>query len=122
MFATTTVKVIREENCGVRDGFNDYTKEYSSYSHEYVDEVLVAPASTEDNLKNNPDGVLVDYVFHFPYWYTNSLRDCIIEFEGEQYIVIGDPRGYMPENTPTSWNRPVRAYLATDYQLKDRSF
>ncbi len=122
MFATTTIKVLREVNDGERDAFNDYTTTSSIYEEEYVDEVLVAPASTEDNLKNNPDGVLVDYVFHFPYWYTKSLRDCFIEFEDEQYIVIGDPRGYMPENTPTSWNRPVRAYLASDYQKKNAGF
>ncbi len=118
MFATTTIKVLRVKY-GERDGFNDATDITSSYEEEIVDDILISPARTEDNLKDNPDGVVVDYIFHFPYWYTKSLRDCYIEFEDEQYVVIGDPRGYMPENTPGVWNRPVKAYLASDYQMKE---
>ncbi len=110
MFATTTIKVLRPTE--TLDSFGDIDR--SNYVAEAVDEVLVSPSRTEDNLKGNPEGVLVDYVFHFPYWYTTSLKDCRIEYEGEQYIVIGDPRGYMPENTPTSWNRPVLTFLANN--------
>ncbi len=113
MFATTSITVLRPVNTGMRDEFNEEIVD--TYIEEYVDDVLVSPAGTEDNLKENPEGVTVDYVFHFPYWYEQSLRDCRINFEGEQYAIVGDPRGYMPENTPTSWNRPVKAYLVDEW-------
>jgi hypothetical protein len=73
-----------------------------------VDDVLCAPGAT-GNLTGNirPDGVEVQYTLHFPKTFTGSLAGRRITFDGYEYEVLGDPRPYQDENTPTRWDRPV---------------
>ncbi len=108
MFITQTIKVLRPIE--TVNEFNDVVRD--EYVSESVEDVLIEAGGSRNDGADNPEGKTVDYTFHFPYWYTLPLRDCRIEYEGEQFIVIGDPRGLMPENTPTSWNRAVETYLA----------
>ncbi len=108
MFATETIQVLRPIE--TVNSFGDIDRE--EYAAEEVAEVLVAAGRASNDGADNPEGKDVDFTFHFPYWYTQSLRDCRILYNEEQFIVIGDPRGLMPENTPTSWNRAVETYLA----------
>lgn len=80
-----------------------------------VDDVLIAPGSTELLDASRPEGVSVAYTLHFPKTYTDSLEGCTVELPAPwtgEYRVIGDPQPYMDENTPTRWNRPVEVEAA----------
>lgn len=80
---------------------------YSDWQNEAVDNVLVQYGSTSDLDAKRPVGVKVAMTFHFPKTYMASLMGCRICYGERIYSVIGDPLGYMSENTPSIWNRPV---------------
>lgn len=75
-----------------------------------VDNVLVSPGATNDLEASRPEGVTVAYTLHFPRTFADSLEGCEITLPAPwtgTYRVIGDPRPYMDENTPTAWHMPV---------------
>ncbi len=79
---------------------------------EFVEEtesvgVLATPGASSDLSVNRPEGVRVAWTLHFPKSYTKSLQGCQVLLFGNRYRVIGDPQGYMLENTPGLFNRPV---------------
>lgn len=78
----------------------------TQYAKTQVANVLIAPGATSDLEAGRPEGVRVDYTVHFPKTFTGSLNDCLVEFDGNRYRVIGDPKPYMDENTPTPWHMP----------------
>lgn len=88
-----------------QDEFGDSVVDY--YEEEVVDDILIVPGACKELDGNRPEGVVVSYTIHFPYWYEKNLRGCAIVFEEEAFSVIGDPRPYMIDNTPGAWNRPV---------------
>ena len=57
-------------------------------------------------------GVTCDLSLDFPKTYTASLEGCTVNVEGTEYRVLGDPKGFMRENTPMPWNRPARVARA----------
>lgn len=101
----TTVTVLRD----VENGTDEFGSPVATVMTEQVDNVLIAPVSDKDLSGSiRPDGIEVALVLHFPKTYTTSLRGTRIKLDGQTYAVIGDPVGYMPENTPGPWNRPVQ--------------
>ena len=75
-----------------------------------VDNVLVSPGATDDLEAAREDGVTVALTLHFPKSFTGDLRGCEVELSGQfagTYRVIGEPKPYMDENTPTAWHMPV---------------
>ena len=75
-----------------------------------VDNVLVSPGGTADLEAAREDGVTVALTLHFPKSFTADLRGCEVELAGQfagTYRVIGEPKPYMYENTPTAWHMPV---------------
>jgi hypothetical protein len=75
-----------------------------------VGNVLWHEASTEDiDESNRMFGVTCDLSLDFPKAYTGSLEGAVVEVRGKSYRILGDPAGYMPENTPTPWNRRALA-------------
>jgi len=78
-----------------------------------VGNVLWHEASTDEiDETNRMFGVTCDLALDFPKSFTDSLEGCIVTVNGSDYRVLGDPKGYMPENTPTPWNRPVKVARA----------
>jgi len=78
-----------------------------------VGNVLWHEASTEDiDESNRMFGVTCDLSLDFPKAYTDSLEGAVVEVGGKAYRILGDPAGYMPENTPTPWNRRALAVRA----------
>ena len=78
-----------------------------------VDNVLWHEASTDEmDESNRMFGVTCDLSLDFPKTFTDSLEGCLVTVGGDDYRVLGDPKGYMPENTPTPWNRPVKVARA----------
>ena len=83
---------------------------YGEPTPDAVDGVLVAPGATADLDASRPEGVTVAYTLHFPKGYDGPLEGCSVVLPspwGGTYRVIGDPRPYMDENTPTPWHMPV---------------
>ena len=78
-----------------------------------VANVLWHEANTDEmDESNRAYGVTCDISMSFPKTYTDSLEGCTVTVGGKNYRVLGDPIGYMPENTPTPWNRTVMAVRA----------
>ena len=100
MFATTSVEVLRKVDTGEEDILGNPVM--ADAEPETVDGCLVAPGGTSDT--ELPDGVRVAVSVHFPKGYTDSLRGCDIRIPGwGTFHVIGDPKPYMPGNTPGPW-------------------
>lgn len=105
------VTVTRKIKTGV-DRLNNAT---FATSTETVDDVLVSPGATDDLEASRPEGVTVAYTLQFPKTYQAPLEGCEITLPapwGGTYRVIGDPRPYMHDNTPTRWDRPVEVEAA----------
>lgn len=107
MIKGDSVQVLRFVDVGT-DDMGEPVQEWQS---ETVEDVLFAPSSTENLDVERPNGDEVVVTFHFPKTYTSSLRGCRIVYAGETFAVQGDPKGYMIDNCPTRWNRPVTAQV-----------
>lgn len=80
-----------------------------------VQDVLVAPGSTDSLDASRPEGAQVAYSLHFPKTYTGPLEGCKVKLPAPwagTYRVIGDPRPYIDANTPTRWHMPVEVEAA----------
>lgn len=76
---------------------------------ETVNDVLVAPSSTEDVAGSARDGDRLVLQLCFPQGFTESLRGCRIEVRGELFDVLGDPRQQERWNCPTRWGMVAEA-------------
>lgn len=100
---------LRKRDSGSLDEFGNERVEYQqSFS---VNNVLVAPSSSQDLGAERPDGDATVMTFHFPKTYIGSLKGCLIAWGGRWWEVIGDPWPYARNSTPGVWNRPVQARL-----------
>ena len=78
-----------------------------------VGNVLWHEASTDERDESNRMfGVTCDLSLDFPKTFTDSLEGAVVTVNGEDYRVLGDPKGYMAENTPTPWNRNAKVARA----------
>lgn len=112
MINGTTVTVLRPTVTG-QDRLGNPV--HGAPTSEQVGNVLVAPGATADLEASRPEGVTVTHTLHFPKTYTASLEGCSVVLPAPwagTYLVVGDPRPYMDENTPTPWNRPVEVEAA----------
>ncbi|MBQ9002192.1 MAG: hypothetical protein IJ087_10095 [Eggerthellaceae bacterium] len=109
MISGMSVSVLRR----VMSGRDEMGEPVFATSTETVGNVLVAPSSTDEmDETNRAFGVTCELTLHFPKSYTASLEGCAVEVRGVEYRVLGDPQPYMPENTPTPWNRSVKVARA----------
>lgn len=76
-----------------------------------VEDCLIAPitepstAREQQAMEQSRDQVRV----HFPKAYTGSLPHATFEWGGKTFTLDSDSVPFMNENTPTRWNRYVRA-------------
>lgn len=69
-----------------------------------VENVLVAPSSTTNVIDTTrPNGANVVYQLYFPKGFDLPLMNKKIKVRNEVFRVIGDPKPYPVENTPTPW-------------------
>lgn len=109
MISGMEVEVVRRTMTG-RDEMGE---PIFSESHEPVGNVLVTPSSTDEmDETNRAFGISCELTLHFPKDYTASLEGCSVIVYGDEYRVLGDPQPYMPENTPTPWNREAKVARA----------
>ena len=85
-----------------------------------LDDVLIVPGDTSDltgSLRSEGDRTV--YTLHFPKGFPGavkgipqeflkSLKGARVRVRGEVFRVIGDPKPYRNNNTPTRWNMPVK--------------
>ena len=83
-------------------------------SVERVGNVLWHRSNADDmDESNRMFGVTCDIVLDFPKSYTDSLEGCTVTVGGTEYRIVGDyAEEYMPENTPTPWNKKAMAVRA----------
>lgn len=82
----------------------------TGYSEQAVDNVLIVPGATADLEAGRPEGVTVAFTLHFPKTFSGTLEGALVDLPapfGGRYRVIGNPKPYMDENTPTPWHMPV---------------
>ena len=77
-----------------------------------VEDMIVQPGATADLEASRPEGASVALTLHFPKaWGGKSLRGCEVEIADGRwagtYRVVGDPKPYDPDSTPTRWDMPV---------------
>lgn len=104
MIKGITVTLHQKTQTGV-DGFNQPIYQYEDIE---VDNVLVAPASTDDIVNaTNLYGKKVTYILGIPKGDTHDWEDQEISFWGERYHSFGFATEGIEENIPLSWNKKV---------------
>ena len=112
MIRGITVTVLRPNPTG-RDRLNNVT--YGEPTREVVENVLVAPSTTEDMEAAREHGTDTALTLHFPKAYTGDLRGCSVELPApysDTYRVVGVPKPYLDANCPTPWHMPVTVEVA----------
>lgn len=89
-------------------GSDEYGADVYEFDPIEVENVLVAPAHSMDLTGSmRPTGDATDLVLYFPKSFTGSLRSARVRVREQTYEVQGDPLGFDPAITPTSWNLVV---------------
>lgn len=100
-----TVVIEKRTDTGVSD---PYGKPLYRNDTVAVGDVLVSPGATDDVIDSNrPDGVSVAFTLYFPKTFDADLTGANIRVRGEKFGVVGSPRPYAVETTPTRWNMKV---------------
>ncbi|QIM45665.1 hypothetical protein GPZ88_00725 [Streptococcus ruminicola] len=86
-----------------------FGKEIVVESEIDVENVLVAPASTDDVTNQlNLDGKKIEYTLAIPKDDTNDWIDKKVRFFGRTWHTVGIPLEGIPDLIPLDWNRKVR--------------
>lgn len=86
-----------------------FGKEIVVESEIDVENVLVAPASTDDVTNQlNLDGKKIEYTLAIPKDDTNDWIDKKVRFFGQTWRTVGIPLEGIPDLIPLDWNRKVR--------------
>ena len=97
----------------VLSGRDDMGEPVFATSTETVGNVLWHESTTDEmDESTRMYGVTCDLSLDFPKSYKASLEGCHVTVRGTEYRVLGDPKGFMEQNTPTPWNRPVKVARA----------
>lgn len=98
------VKVFRPSETGV----DDLNNPVYEYEEEAVDNVLVCPKATNNEVDGiRQEGISLGLTLHFPKTFSKSLEGCHVECRGKRFSVLGNPQPYTLENCPTQWWLPV---------------
>lgn len=89
-------------------GKDPFGKEIIEESEINIENVLVAPATTDD-IKNqlNIDGKKIEYTLAIPKNDTNDWTDKKVIFFGQTWHTVGIPLEGIPDLIPLEWNRKV---------------
>lgn len=90
------------------NGVDDFGAPVYSETAVAVDNVLVAPASSEDIVTNTDlTGKKAVYTLAIPKGDTHDWIDKRVEFWGESYKTFGFPTKGIEDLVPTAWNMKV---------------
>lgn len=89
-------------------GTDGFDKPIYDYVDEVVENVLVAPATSDDIVTNTDlTGKKAVYTLAIPKGDTHDWTDCIVYFFGEKWHTIGYPLEGIEANIPLDWNKKV---------------
>ena len=103
-----TLSFTKRVATGAKDSFNNPVYSDTTFS---IDDCLVAPPTEPiDRVESaalDRDSTVVRV--HLPKADERDVSDSTFQYDGLQFRVIGKPVKFMNENTPTRWNRYLRA-------------
>ena len=104
MIKGITVILMVKTKVGV-DSFNHPIYEYNE---EPVENVLVAPSSTDDIVTTqNLTGKKAVYTLAIPKGDTHNWEDATVKFFGQEWSTLGFPIEGIEENIPLDWDKKV---------------
>ena len=98
-------------NKQVADKYDDFNNPVTKIIKIVVDDCLVAPvtepisAREQQAINQARDQVRV----HLPKLFSGDVSASTFEYDGKTFTLDSDSVVFMPENTPTRWNRYLRA-------------
>ncbi|MBQ8559051.1 MAG: hypothetical protein IJ439_03600 [Tyzzerella sp.] len=92
----------------VQTGTDAFNRPVYDYKDENVENVLVAPASSDD-ITTSQDlyGKKAVYTLGIPKGDTHDWKDTIVVFFGQEWNTFGYPLEGIEENIPLVWNKKV---------------
>ena len=106
----------------VSDGVDDFNNPITKTVDIEVDDCLVAPvtepisAREQQAMNQARDQVRV----HLPKTFAGDVSASSFEYNGKVFAMDSDSVVFMPENTPTRWNRYLRAECVNSGNLEAR--
>lgn len=92
----------------VQTGTDGFGRPIYGYEDESVDNVLVAPASTDDIVTSQDlYGKKAVYTLAIPKGDTHDWIDTVVEFFGQEWKTFGYPLEGIEDNIPLDWNKKV---------------
>ena len=74
-----------------------------------IDNVLIEPVSGQEAIEAlDLTGRRAVYRLHIPKTDTHQWENRKVSFRGEDWLTFGTMNTYMPENTPTAWNKSIQ--------------
>lgn len=89
-------------------GYDDFNAPIETDQTTEVKNVLVYPASSTDITDNlNMHGIAVQYALCIPKGDDHNWRDTQVEFFGQIWRTIGEPKEYIEAMLPLDWNKQI---------------
>lgn len=105
MLAGITIKLY----IPTKTGMNEFNRPVYTENAVEVDNVLVAPMSDQEILDTlNLTGRKATYQLGIPKGDNHQWENCIVEFFGEKWRVIGHPTEGIEAMIPLQWNKKVK--------------
>lgn len=105
---TITLEFKKRVPTGAKNKLNDpvYTEETFEISG-----CLIAPTVEPlDRVESSAlDRDIAIVRLHLPKTDSRDVSNCSVDFDGQTWRIVGKPVKFMDGNTPTEWNRYVRA-------------
>lgn len=109
-------------NKQVADKYDDFNNPVTKIIKIVVDDCLVAPvtepisAREQQAINQARDQVRV----HLPKSFSGDVSASTFEYGGKTFTLDSDSVVFMPENTPTRWNRYLRAECLNSGNLETK--
>ncbi len=105
MIVGETVKLYEKTQTGT----DEYGESIYSESPIEVNDVLIQPTTSEQNVNNmSLYGKMAAYTLSIPKGDEHSWEDTTVEFYGRRWRTFGIPIQYTDVNTPLRWNKEVK--------------
>lgn len=89
-------------------GYDDFGAPIETETTETIENVLVYPASSNDVTDSiNLHGVAVQYQLCIPKRDNHIWRDTEVEFFGETWRTVGEPKKFIEDLLPLDWNMQI---------------
>ena len=102
-------------NKQVEVGLNEFNEPITELQQISVDDCLIAPI-TEPSTAREQQAISQSRIqmrIHLPKLFSGDVSNSTVGYDGKLFEVDSDSVTFMPENTPTRWNRYFRAEVIT---------